>query len=994
MGDQGLLRALLDRCRARLRRRGTLEMGLLALAAGSGSFFLVALAAGLLGPSLILRTLGGAVLVAFAVAAARAIVVPILAWRRDERVARFLDEATGAGDLTWSALEIGRSLPSLEASGTSPELARALVKMAVDRGQKIDLRKLIDLSKARRRGAFVIGTAALWALGFALFPSVMSRGLALFGSSEVLAEATNEPILADLELHLRYPAYTGLPERDIPGTSGEILAPPGTVVTLKARALLPASSAELSIEDVLGQRVGHAPIAVAGGTLSMELTVDKPGAWRVTIVPPSGRPVREATAHRIEIEADRAPRVELAAPADDLEVAGPKKIELAYSADDDYGLGDLTLVWRAASDAVAAEKRKIVRPAAGGRSASGKLEWDLAELELKPGVRVAYRLEAKDNDDVGGPNIGSSRTLYVRIYSPTEKHDELLAGEQSLVDHAVGHLGDRIDAEKHAILPGDAARELEDWTGLHGRSEGFLVELGRVAGDLEKDSLAPKDLKPALVGIHDRLAKLARDEELLLKDKKKSALKSLRDGNPRQVAELERDVLLLDDLISRQRLEELLAIADEMAHARDRLKSLLEQYKKSRSEALRKEIEREIRELQRKMAELAEKAQKLQGEIPDEFLNKEAMGDNDLGKQLDSIQQMLERGDIDQAMAELQKMSQALDKMIAQTEQDLRGFRNERFSAEEKALSELENKLADLEHDERQLQTDTDEVKSAAKQRTQQLMKERVEPFLKRARNEAAEMKKRLQEADPNALQPYDQEQLERAKRRVDDLSHALEQGDLDEARSMAHETVDQLRGLGYELREEERRSWEGLRPGIKKARDHVDEAGGTAKKLSDEIDQIFPKAGELLTPGERSKLSELRERQAATRRRTEELRKEMEKRGKDSGGSSAEGMQRAGDHMMRAERSLDEGDPRDSVGEEGQAAEQLHQLRKDVQQQRRPKQEGPGSSSMKETVKIPGGDDFRGPEEFRRDLLDAMKRQAPKEYQEQVRRFYEELAR
>ncbi len=97
---------------------------------------------------------------------------------------------------------------------------------------------------------------------------------------------------------------------------------------------------------------------------------------------------------------------------------------------------------------------------------------------------------------------------------------------------------------------------------------------------------------------------------------------------------------------------------------------------------------------------------------------------------------------------------------------------------------------------------------------------------------------------------------------------------------------------------------------------------------------------------------------------------------------------------MMRAERSLDEGDPRDSVGEEGQAADQLHQMRKDVQQQRRPKQEGPGSSSAKETVKIPGGDDFRGPEEFRRDLLDAMKRKAPKEYEEQVKRFYEELAR
>ena len=79
------------------------------------------------------------------------------------------------------------------------------------------------------------------------------------------------------------------------------------------------------------------------------------------------------------------------------------------------------------------------------------------------------------------------------------------------------------------------------------------------------------------------------------------------------------------------------------------------EYKKTRSPELKKEIERELRELERKLAELQAKAQKLASELPDQFLNNEAMGKNDLQKQLDDVRKMLEKGDIDKAMAELEK---------------------------------------------------------------------------------------------------------------------------------------------------------------------------------------------------------------------------------------------------------------------------------------------------------------------------------------------------
>jgi hypothetical protein len=46
------------------------------------------------------------------------------------------------------------------------------------------------------------------------------------------------------------------------------------------------------------------------------------------------------------------------------------------------------------------------------------------------------------------------------------------------------------------------------------------------------------------------------------------------------------------------------------------------------------------------------------------------------------------------------------------------------------------------------------------------------------------------------------------------------------------------------------------------------------------------------------------------------------------------------------------------------------------------------------EKVEIPGADAHRSPEEFRRDLLEAMKQGAPEAYQAEVKRYYEELVR
>jgi hypothetical protein len=933
-----------------------------------------------------------------------------LTWTTDDAVARWVGRRVPhIGDELLSAVELERELPKLEDNPIlSAELVRAHRQRVAAQLGEVSPAQLIDFRAMHRAGlpplAVVIATWMLLAL---VAPSWLLVGLrAWYASRNDVAQTAAEPIVGDVKLELDYPAYTALPPRVIPGSSGQVLALPGTVVRVEAHSLVPAREARLVIEDEQHKPVGDPSAAeVKDGVLRARFTVKQPGGWRF-IIEGGGRRVREPEAHRIDLEPDRAPRVDLYAPAEALEVAGPRRVELAYSIDDDYGLGAIELVWRAGDRP---EQRKVVRAATppgqpAERAASGKFEWDLGELDLKPGVKVAYHLEARDNDTVPGPNVGVSRTYSLSMFSPREKHEAALADEERLLEQAVTLLGDRLELK----VSGDG--ELVDAASrVHAELEQTLLTMAKVEQALEADKSTSEATRKELREMHTRLGKLSQEEEQLLaglreKRRQPNGLKPgqarpLEVHNGKEIPELERDVIALDDLLGRQRLEELLRIGDEMAQARDRLKQLMQQYKKTRSEETRKEIERELRDLERKLAELRERASKLAAELPDQFLNADAMGKNDMQGDVDKIRQLLEQGKVDQAMAELEKMSSTLDQMMASMEGDLKSFRSERFSAEEKAMAELENKITDLQHDEQQLKSETEDVRQRTKAEAQKQMRDKVQPFVKKARDEVAQLKKHLEGVEQHALSPYDQEELQRIRQRVEDLDKMLQAGDLDEARGMARQADQGLEGVKADLREEEARAWHAPRPGQKKAREHVEEGEKIARQLADQIDKTLPKPGDLMNPADQKKMSELSERQRAARKRAQELQRELQKPGADGKPMAMpqqlnDGLRDAGHHMERAGNELQQRDARDAAGEESQALEQLQKLKEQMQQQRRPRDQMAGGRIDKEPVKIPGADEYKAPKEFRQDLLDAMKRQAPSEYRDQVKHYYEELVK
>jgi hypothetical protein len=117
--------------------------------------------------------------------------------------------------------------------------------------------------------------------------------------------------------------------------------------------------------------------------------------------------------------------------------------------------------------------------------------------------------------------------------------------------------------------------------------------------------------------------------------------------------------------------------------------------------------------------------------------------------------------------------------------------------------------------------------------------------------------------------------------------------------------------------------------------------------------------------------------------------------------------------HMQAAAEDLTRKDAQRGLGRQREALESLGRLQKGLEEMARQGKgggsggfpfpfaeggsrhgEGGDGAPSTEKVEIPAADASRAPEEFRRDLLEAMKQGTPEAYQGDVKRYYEELVR
>ena len=1011
MSAPAAIRALLTDVRRRLRLLAAAQAGLYLASAAiflAVAAPLVATGSGSGQSAAWLLLLACAIAVLTAVLAG--LVAPAMRWRSDRQVASWVGRQVPqlASDLI-SSVELGAGVrPAGDRGAFSSSLVGALVESTAQRLGAVEADDLVP-RQPLWRPARAMGVAAFFAIAVAaLAPARVSSGWRAMlagdpGGRFAGADRSPVPLVGDLELTLHYPAYTGRESVRLPSASGEVRVLPGTRVGIETTALEPAATAWIAFGDETSDRAAHPylPLAVEGHHLRGEFEVKEPVKYRFLLAAQNGTRRVEATTRTIEIEPDREPVVELHAPADELDVTGMKRIELAYVAEDDYGLTRAELVFAAAGEKERRRPLELPGPTGGAtapRSAQNKLLWDLADVQLTPGTRIAYHVEVFDNDAVSGSKAGKSKEYYLRVLSPRERHEQLIARQRELFENLVKALGGRLTVD-----PVD----LHAHESLHKDSGALVVEIGTVVAALDKDEMAAKQLRKVLSEMRGRIDKLTGKEAKLLKragrgDKIAAAVAGAFAASDRSaVAELEDDVILLSDWLDRQDLENLLAINDEIKAHRDRLAKLFEEYKRTGSAEIKAEIERELRALEQRLAEQAQRQNKMPADVLDQFVNAEGIRQQKESTDcLAEVRAMMASGDVAGAEKKMKECGESLDESAQALEQALDELRGDRFSEQQKKFDELRGELADLARDQKDVADDAGRIQKRYAEQAADLMKEAAKEKRAELDELLGKLRRRVDQVPREGVGQFVEEELGAVRKRLADIEKMLAEGDLAEALAMAREAEAGLEVVQGELEDaaeddDDRR----FRKAAERALEPVDKAMPLARKLVEELDKATPSPGKVLDREDLERLDKLGRKQQALEQRAQKLGEKARNAGNELPGEAgprmADRLGEAAGSMKRAAQRMRARDPSSARQEAREAADKLAQAEGEAQGAAR-QQQAQGQRGLRdEPVRIPGADEYRAPEKFREDILDAMKKdEAPPSYKEMVKRYYEELIR
>jgi len=995
----------LERVRTLVYRHEARRIGLYALAAFAGIALMLPLVGAIVVASrataLAVLALGGLVVVLLAVTAVvLGLVAPRRRWGGDAALARWVGGRRReiASDLL-SAVELTGAPP--RPGAPSRALVDALVDMTSARLGGIDPSSLIELGERRRARRWAVAAIGVNLACLVIAPRLVTGGW----RSLVLAHPapydgarlSAVPLVGDLEATLTFPAYSRRPRLTLPSSSGDVRGLPGTTVALRARVLVPAASAELIVEPIDRGEPRTIAAKLDGDQLTCALTIDRSARYRFAISSPSGERAIETAPRAIEAEPDQAPVVQLMAPADPLDVTTLRRVELAYVIEDDFGIGSAELVWESGRDKgrkpIALEPTRAALAGAPGDPpvprgrVQGKLMWDIAELQVPSGGEVRYWIEAKDNDTVGGPNIGRSRELHLKVVSPRERHEETLGRQQAVAEKILKNLGGRLTLGDEPTARDDLARQLREG----------VVELGTIGAAFEKDPHASDALRKALSQMRERLDKLAVAEQRLMPKGKPPARAAFAALDPRMVGELEDDTIVLADWLDRERLEGLLDVSDEIAAHQKRLADLLAQYQRSKDPRLLDEIEREMRALDRAYAELDRHRRGMAEDVLDQYVHKNAVQAQAGTSCLEEVRKLVRAGDAARAQQKLEQCRQQQERAASSLEGSLATMRGDKFNDEQKKLDEVMNELSDVARDQDDIASESNRIFESYAEKADEVARDHRREAARKAGALLDKLRRRLREINEAGLTPFAKEELDIVEHRLADVERMVGDGDLAEALSMAHQAKQSLDTIAGELEaainDDPKSKWADA---TQDALDGVQRARPVAKELIDELAALSPRPDQIMSPDDHRALDRLRRREAVTRDRAKRLADRAKQLGGelpgDTGPELGKKLGGAIDQMGNAEDRLRAKDPSGARAATRSAADALAKARDRARSAARQAQEGAVGD---EPIRIPGADEYRAPERFREDLLEAMKKKgalAPDGYDEQIKRYYEEL--
>lgn len=899
----------------------------------------------------------------------------------------------------------------------SPSLSDASIEKTAMLLKDEQIKSIVPFSRLKKlwaRNAFLL---VLLLAVFMQWPSTFkSSWSSLWGNNLASSVYSGEVafLAGDINLSYFYPAYTGLDSLTIKNSSGEIEVYPGTRVEFEVKGIEDFDEAGLDFENGIDLKL----VFDGKGNFKGSFTVLEEDSYNIVF---DG--VADSRKRKIKLIQDREPVVILSYPEEVLEVRETDQVALSFRLEDDFGLKNLELVINYDTKEGRKDKRISLETfAANLKSKEGEWLWEISTMNFLPGDSVNYFLEAKDNDTVNGPKAGRSATRTLKVFSVYDQHNKILEKQEqlweSMIELLAKYLENNLDdlelAKIDDILKftADSIVELD---------EILVSPLNELTVEIEEDPLASDAVREMFKGMNfsfnshladyrDLKQKLEHYSMQYVNDQR--SLFELEVMRAKTVALLEKYITELYDLLQKQKYDALVAESESLADLRDKIRGMLEEYKNTGDKALKKQIADMLKKFREKLNEMMAKMSDITKELPENFVNMEAMNSDQMNDNIENIEQMLEEGNLEQALEQLENMSQQLNEMLDEMKKGSENLGESMYSEDMKKLMNFMKDLDQTLEKEKQLNNMTEEQYKEFQKKMQQQMKENMDKLLKEVEKEIDKAKDELEKVEPKS-NPYLQRYHDNAMSRFDDIQKAIKAKDIQGSLEIGQQIDKHISPLQamLSMRDVTRKESERL-----KKLEHTRKSREMLNQAMKKLEELMPDPQKLLSKEQQQMLQRMAQQQQRLSEEGQKLRRDMEEMGNDMPfmpGEAGQQMMQALEGMQNSRQQLQKMQPGKAKGHQQQAIHNLDQLKQGMQnamqqmqngmkyggmrpqmQGGQGKKRGNGRKFSQEKVAIPKAGEYKAPSELREDILEAMKKKAPKSYEPQTKEYYKELVK
>ena len=267
-------------------------------------------------------------------------------------------------------------------------------------------------------------------------------------SRSARVEAVERPGIAKLDATQIYPEYTGL------GTVRRSLGDLTLLVGSKLNLTLTPTKEVAKGAVLVTSSTNAAPITLPllvnpknarEVQVSIPITSEALTGFSIHLEDKYGFRSKDDAVYRLEVLPDRAPVVRITYPErkEDL-ITQRATVLIGFEAVDDFAVKQLFLRYTVDGGEEGGIELTLDAPA---RSLRRRYDWKVGALNPKPpeGATLEYWIEARDNNNVTGPGIGTSEHFTAKVVSDAEKRADLL----NRVGDSIGAIGEAAnDQEK------------------------------------------------------------------------------------------------------------------------------------------------------------------------------------------------------------------------------------------------------------------------------------------------------------------------------------------------------------------------------------------------------------------------------------------------------------------------------------------------------------------------------------------------------------------